>query len=330
MTLNLDLGSYTKPLAYLGLAALTKTAYTYTRQATNYLLPSRLCTRYNPSQTQPNWALVTGATDGIGFGFAQELCARGFNVILHGRNSEKLNRRREELAAEFPNAKLGIVVRDALKLGGDVDGVDGEVRGIIAASGDGDGNGNGGRLTVLINNVGGETKPSTLLKEYTYEDIQATIARNATFAIQITRVLAAQLEKNAPALVLNVSSVAAFGIPYISAYAATKGFVDSFTMSLGAEFRAEGRDVEVMALRVAEVHTAGYDVKSNLFVPEARVLARAGLDRVGCGQEFVWAYFWHWLQGLSFDILPRWVLLKIASAKLKAIKAEEDAKRKSS
>jgi hypothetical protein len=66
MTLNLDLGSYTKPLAYLGLAALTKTAYTYTRQATNYLLPSTLCTRYNPSQTQPNWALVTGATDGIG------------------------------------------------------------------------------------------------------------------------------------------------------------------------------------------------------------------------------------------------------------------------
>jgi hypothetical protein len=42
---------------------------------------------------------------------------------------------------------------------------------------------------------------STLLKEYTYEDIQATIARNATFAIQITRMLAAQLEENAPALV---------------------------------------------------------------------------------------------------------------------------------
>ena len=166
---------------------------------------------------------------------------------------------------------------------------------------------------------------STLLKEYTYEDIQATIARNATFAIQITRMLAAQLEENAPALVLNVSSVAAFGIPYISAYCATKGFVDSFTMSLRAEFRAEGRDVEVMALRVAEVRTAGYDVKRNLFVLEARVLAGAGLDRVG-----VWAYFWHWLQGLSLDILPRWALLKIVSVKLKAIRAKEPAERKSS
>ncbi|KAJ5998073.1 hypothetical protein N7499_005547 [Penicillium canescens] len=239
-----------------------------------------------------------------------------------------MDRRREGIAAEFSNARLGIVVRDVLKLGGDVDGVDGEVRGIIAASGDGDGN--GGRLTVLVNNVGWGAKMSTLLKRYTYEDIQATIARNATFAIQITRVLAAHLEENAPALVLNVSSVAAFGIPYISAYCVTKGFVDSFTMSLGAEFRAEGRDVEVMALRVAKVRTAGSDVKSNLFVPEARVLAGAGLDRVGCGQEVVWAYFGHWLQGLSVDILPRWALLRIVSVKLKAIRAEEAVKRKSS
>ncbi|OQD82384.1 hypothetical protein PENANT_c022G09815 [Penicillium antarcticum] len=324
MNINLDFGTYTTPLALFGLAALTKTTYTYTRQASNYLRPSTLRTRYNPTSTTPNWALVTGATDGIGFGFAQELCARGFNVILHGRNRQKLNARKDELAAEYPDAKLGIIARDAMRLGRDIDSVDGEVRGIIASTE------NGGKLTVLVNNVGGETKPSTLLKEYSYEDVEATIARNATFAIQITRVLAAQLEESAPALVLNVSSVAAFGLPYISAYCATKGFVDSFTMSLGAEFRAEGREVEVMALRVAEVRTAGYDVKSNLFVPEARGLAGAGLDRVGCGQQFVWAYFWHWLQGLSFDILPRWALLKVASMKLKAMKVQEDAKRKSS
>jgi short-subunit dehydrogenase len=325
MTLDLDFGSYTTLLALVGLVTLTKTTYTYTRQATNYLRPSSLRTRYNPTSTKSNWALVTGATDGIGFGFAQELCARGFNVILHGRNREKLNMRVKELTAEFPKARFGIVVRDVTASSGDVDEVDAEIRGIIAAAGSG---AEAGKLTVLVNNVGGETKPSTLLKDYSFGDIEATVARNATFCIQITRVLAAQLEESAPALVLNVSSVAAFGMPYISAYCATKGFVDSFTMSLGAEFRAEEKEVEVMALRVAEVRTAGYDVKSNLFVPEARVLAGAGLDRVGCGQEFVWAYFWHWLQGLSFDILPRWALLKIASAKLKAIKFEEDTKRK--
>lgn len=313
-----DLGTYTKPLAYLGLFSLATTAFNFTRSATNYLRPSTLVKTYNPTGT--NWALVTGATDGIGFGFAQELCARGFNVILHGRNAEKLQRRQRELQAEFPNAKLGFVVRDAQNITNDIDGVDDEVRRIVGAD----------SLTVLINNVGGETRPSTLLKEYTFEDVDATVSRNATFMIQITRALARQLEENSPALVMNVSSVAAFGLPYITAYGATKGFVDSFTRSLRAEFGAEGKDVNVMGLRVAEVKTAGYDIKSTLFVPEARVLAGASLNRVGCGDEIVWAYFWHWLQGLSFDILPRWMMLKFAGMKLKAIRADMTAKAKSS
>ncbi|KAI2720991.1 hypothetical protein CBS147332_4231 [Penicillium roqueforti] len=324
-----DLGIYTKPLAYLGLFTLGKAAFSLTRQATNFLLPSTLCKRYN--STKANWALVTGATDGIGFGFSQELCARGFNVILHGRNVEKLDRRRRELQALFPAVSVAVLVRDAQNLTPDIDDVDAEVREIIHSSNATIGSpGDPGKLTVLINNVGGEMRPSTLLKEYTFEDVQATVSRNATFAIQITRVLAEQLEENAPGLVMNVSSVAAFGLPYISAYSSTKGFVDSFTKSLRAEFAAEGKEVEVMGLRVAEVKTAGYDVKSSLFVPEARVLAAAGLDRVGCGQEIVWAYFWHWLQGLSFEYLPRWMLMKIAAMKLKAIRADQGAKAKSS
>lgn len=313
-----DLGTYTKPLAYLGLLAVAKVAFSFIRQATNYLRPSTLVKSYNPTGT--NWALVTGATDGIGFGFAQELCARGFNVILHGRNAGKLERRQRELQAEFPNAQLGIVVRDAQNITGDIDGIDSEVRRIVGA----------GSLSVLVNNVGGETRPATLLKEYTFEDVQDTVSRNATFTIQITRVLARQLEENAPSLVLNVSSVSAFGLPYISAYCATKGFVDSFTKSLRAEFQAEGKAVNVMGLRIAEVKTAGYDIKSTLFVPDGRIMAAAGLDRVGCGEEVVLAYFWHWLQGLSFEILPRWLMLKFAGMKLKALRADMLAKAKSS
>ncbi len=37
-----------------------------------------------------SWALVTGASDGIGKGFCQELANKGFNIILIARNPEKL------------------------------------------------------------------------------------------------------------------------------------------------------------------------------------------------------------------------------------------------
>lgn len=77
------------PFSYLGLAAATYLTWKFTQQAKVYLLPSTLNKRYNASGN--NWALVTGATNGIGFGFCEELCERGFNVILHGRNKALLN-----------------------------------------------------------------------------------------------------------------------------------------------------------------------------------------------------------------------------------------------
>src|ERR1700753_2924849 len=55
---------------------------------------------------RPTWALVTGASDGIGLGIAQELCARDVNVVLHGRDPTKLARVAKELTAMFPKRKI--------------------------------------------------------------------------------------------------------------------------------------------------------------------------------------------------------------------------------
>ena len=49
-----------------------------------------------------SWALVTGASDGIGRALSSEVAARGFNVLIHGRNESKLSNVREELAAVYP------------------------------------------------------------------------------------------------------------------------------------------------------------------------------------------------------------------------------------
>lgn len=309
-------------LSTVGLATLSYLTYTLTRQASIYLLPSQL-PRYNRRGT--NWALVTGATDGIGFGFCQELCARGFNVILHGRNPEKLARRAAELNALFPRRRVDTLCLDVVGTGSGIDDVPRQVRDIIARQGKDE-----GRLSVLVNNVGGETRPSVTLDTLSYADVDATIDKNARFMAQITRVLLPVLSEGPgrSGLVLNVSSLSQYGLPYISVYSATKGFVDSFTKALEAESSAEGCGVDVMALRVGQVSTAGFDVASNLFVPEARTLAKAGLDRVGCGRVIVWAYFWHWLQGLSFEFVPRWVLIRATVQKMMEIKEKEEAKAK--
>ena len=47
------------------------------------------------------WALVTGCTDGIGWGLARELARRGFNMVLVSRTAAKLQQRASELESEF-------------------------------------------------------------------------------------------------------------------------------------------------------------------------------------------------------------------------------------
>lgn len=108
-----------------------------------------------------------------------------------------------------------------------------------------------GKLTVLVNNIGGESKPYFSLGEYTFEEAQATIDKNAVFMAQLTRALLRILSSAERSLILNVSSISPWGLPYICMYAASNGFVDSFTRALGeGECIAEKNGVDVMGLKL--------------------------------------------------------------------------------
>jgi 17beta-estradiol 17-dehydrogenase / very-long-chain 3-oxoacyl-CoA reductase len=69
--------------------------------------PSSL-SRYNHSNA---YALITGSSDGIGFGFAHELLlSRGFNVILHGRNEKKLAGIKSDLIKQYPSRDVSQIL----------------------------------------------------------------------------------------------------------------------------------------------------------------------------------------------------------------------------
>ena len=70
--------------------------------------PHNLQERYGNN----TWALVTGATDGIGKAFCQEFAKRGMNVILVSRTLDKLKRVERELKTEYPQIKFECIVFD--------------------------------------------------------------------------------------------------------------------------------------------------------------------------------------------------------------------------
>lgn len=87
------------------------------------------------------YAIVTGATDGIGKAVARELYARGFNLIIHGRNEEKIRKVIDEIKAVRGNGDIRYFVADAQKAGHDF-------AQLLAPFAD-------LNITLVINNVGG-------------------------------------------------------------------------------------------------------------------------------------------------------------------------------
>jgi short-subunit dehydrogenase len=208
-------------------------SFTYT----HFLRPSSL-SRYNSaSDGKPaSWALVTGASDGIGKGFAEELCHRGFNVVLHGRNETKLKAVRQEMLKQWPKREIKLLIFDAgsetsntAKLEATVN----ELKGLD--------------LRVLVNNVGGGSgiRPVYVALHKTEADrTNLLVDLNLRFPTEITRVILPQLIQHTPALILNIGSLAC-EIPaaYISIYSGAKAYNKSWSASLGAELQTEGHDV---------------------------------------------------------------------------------------
>ena len=216
-----------------------------------------------------SWALVTGASDGIGFGFCQELAARGFHLILHGRNRQKLERRISDLSKEFPRLQTRIFLADASKPVS-FDALLETIEDI--------------HLTVLVNNVGGNDalpRPFMNLQEHSLDDIERTLNLNAGFTAKLTCTLLRILMNNEPSLILNIGSLAALGTPRVSVYAGTKAFLVSHSESLQTELVAQGKDVTVHAVYVGTVQSGGYRPDASLFVPTPRGMAKATLARVG-------------------------------------------------
>jgi 17beta-estradiol 17-dehydrogenase / very-long-chain 3-oxoacyl-CoA reductase len=88
--------SYASCLIYAcGWYVLLKIIYFFLNLAyeTFFIKELPLLNRYGKG----SWVIITGATDGIGWSFAQQFAARGFNIILVSRSLAKLQERQKEL-----------------------------------------------------------------------------------------------------------------------------------------------------------------------------------------------------------------------------------------
>ncbi len=272
--------------------------------------------QHDTRQQRP-YALITGSSGGIGLGLAESLIARGFGVILLSNDAAGLATAKDTLKSRHLESERCIetIEMDVITATGD------EIqRKIIHPYVDS----KAYRLTILINNVGGspiEPPHFRLLSEYSAEDIDRFINLNARFMAQLTRMLLPELaskrnalpgSRSGRSLIINLSSGALLGLPWLSMYSATKAFNASFSASLSRELKATGQAVDCIAIVPGDVVSDSNNIGLGKGSPTASEYGKMILDRidgaVARGRVMISPYWLHALQILALDFLPESIL----------------------
>lgn len=303
--------STSQALQYLGAATALLLTYKAISFTSIYFKPSKLHL-YNPSGD--SWALVTGSTNGIGEGFAHALCAKNFNVVLHGRNQRKLETLKSTLQKQYPNVQIKTVIADVFDTDVDIDSIVDACTNLH------------GKLTLLINNVGGAPlSPSyATLSEVDAAYVDKIINLNSRFPTQLTRALLPLLNKNPQSLILSTCSITGFrGLPYLSIYSSTKAFNFTLNQSLASELNAENSGTSMLGIIIANVVSGGNKTTEGAFTCTGLQMAEFSLQRVGCGQTAVFGWWRHAVQWWAMSLLPEWVTEKVLIGVMKDRRVEE-------
>lgn len=177
------------------------------------------------------FAVVTGASTGIGAAITERLAASGAHLVLVARSAGKLDE-----AAERLSRRHGVTVR-AVPL--DLATADAPTR-LAKTLAD-----EGIEVEMLVNNAGVSTQGPVL--DGDPARFRSLIDVNVTALTELTTLLMPAMVARGHGAVVNIASTGGYiPAPYLAVYAATKAYVVSFTRALWAETRSTG--VRVVAV----------------------------------------------------------------------------------
>jgi uncharacterized protein len=246
--------------------------------------------RYGP------WALVTGASEGIGQSFAHALARRGVNLVLVARRLTALDELAGALARQH-GVQCKVIAADLSTEAG--------VSAVVQGSTDID-------VGLVVCSAGFGTAGPFLKSEL--QDELNMLAVNCAAVTALSQALGQRLAARERGGLILLSSIVAFqGVARSAHYAATKAYVQTLAEGLGREWRALG--VDVLAVAPGPVST-GFAARSKLAMGKAetpdvaaeqtlRALGRRATLRPGILAK---------LLGYALAVTPRWGRIRIMGA----------------
>jgi short-subunit dehydrogenase len=237
------------------------------------------------------WALVTGASSGIGVALARELASHGAKLVLTARRKERL----EVLAAEL--RELGVEVRIVIADLADP----GAPQAIYDAT-----EGAGLPIDILIDNAGLGLFGAFHLNDAAQELAQVRV--NCEAVVSMARLFVPRMVQRRRGWVLITASTASFQpVPFLSTYAATKAFDRFFALGLAQEVAPYGIKVTALCPGPTESEffdVAGAGILRKRGVQTAEEVARQGIAGLVRGKRTVVPSFSLRAMAFSARLLP--------------------------
>jgi uncharacterized protein len=256
-------------------------------------------------QVNDKWALITGASSGIGEVFANELAEKGSHLILTARSEPKLNDLAQKLTENY-NIQTEVIVSDLSQAGAPAELYQECME-------------RGRSVDILVNNAGFATHG--LFEKQSIERNHDQIMLNVMALVELTHLFLPDLLKKRSGAVINVASTAAFQpAPYMAVYGATKAFVLSFTQALWEENRNRG--VQFLTLCPGSTETAFFNTVGTTDAvvgkkASPKQVVDVALNSLGSSRSYVVAGHMNYLVSQINRFVPKKLMLKQVSGLLR-------------
>jgi len=282
----------TVAVGIVSLAVLNLVARALSNLYKTYLRPAKNLRRYG------KWAVVTGATDGIGKAYAFALAKKGMSILLISRTESKLQDVKKELEAKnYDGVEVSYLVCDYSKFDKTAQE---KVKKVVSEL----------EVGVLVNNVGTSYRYPMFFMELTDSEVQNLMTMNIDSTVWMSRMVLPGMLERKKGTILNISSASAmYDLPLLAEYSGSKSFIEKFSRALNAEYKSKG--VTCQCQVPFYVATKLAKMRKSLMAPNPSEFVSLGIKWVGYNDCVASPFLLHAIQGWILDILPNFLVSRI-------------------
>lgn len=237
------------------------------------------------------WAVVTGATDGIGKAYAMALARKGLSIVLISRTEEKLKSVEHDINMKYGNVKTKYVVCDYSNFDGTAKAK------VNEAIKDLD-------IGILVNNVGISYPFPMYFDELSDDHVAKLIEMNVTSTTWMTRMVIKGMADRKRGAIINISSAAGVTTsPLLAQYSAAKAYIEKFSLALAVEYKS--KNISVQCEVPFWIATKLAKLRQSFMVPTPEQYVKLSMKWIGHSDVVISPFWGHALQGyVVSEILP--------------------------